>query len=195
MIIRAAKFTDAEGIARVHDESMETTYSGILNKWLDNLSHEQHVMMWKNVLSAETNEFYENFIMHVAENEPGGIIGFVFGGKKRQHDNIYTGELFGIYLLREYQRQGIGHKMISAFAQSLLNIDVESMMVWDLAENEAIRFYEKLGGRKICENRLANGDKEYTLLNYGWKDIRLILNDNASLMAERNEIYDQAAKI
>ena len=69
------------------------------------------------------------------------------------------------------------------------------MMLWDLAENDAIWFYEKLGGRKICENRLANGDKEYTLLNYGWKDIRAILNDKASLMVERNEGHDQAAKI
>jgi len=196
MIIRTAKFTDAEGIARVHDTSWWTTRKGLLpDEYLEKRSHEKRVMLWKYILSGEAKEIYENLITHIAENGTGEITGFAYGGKKWKHNKVYIGELTGIYLLKEYQRQGIGRKMVSAFVQSLLSINIERMMLWDMAENDAIRFYEKLGGRKICENRLAIGDKEYTLLNYGWKDIRIILNDNASSMVERNEIYDQTAKI
>lgn len=177
MIIRKAEIADAEGIAKVHVDSWRTTYKGIIpDEYLENLSYEKRVMMWKSILSAESNELFENLIVHVAENETGEIVGFVSGGKKQDAFKDYKGELSGIYLLKEYQRHGIGHRIVAAFVQSLLDINVENMLVWFLAENSAKLFYEKLGGREICKGKIVIG-KELNSLAYGWKNIRVILND------------------
>jgi len=45
---------------------------------------------------------------HVAETEEGRIVGFVDGGKERSHPEKGIGEIYAIYLLKEFQMQGIG---------------------------------------------------------------------------------------
>ncbi len=153
MIIRKAKFEDAEGIATVHDNSWWTTSKGLLyDESQGGRSHERRVMMWKYILSGEIDDIYEKLIAYVAENDKGEIIGFVYGGKKWRHNKVYIGELAGIYLLKEYHNQGIGRKMVAAFAQELLSLDIESMMLCDHAKNSSRQFtksWEPLSSAKV----------------------------------------------
>jgi len=190
MIIRKAEVADADGIARVHDDSWWTTSKGVLyDQCPGTHSHEKRTMMWKYILSGEFSEIYERLIVYVVENGKGEIIGFVYGGKKWKHNKVYIGELAGIYLLKEYHNQGIGRKMVATFAQELLSLDIERMMLCDHAKNSSRLFYEKLGALKLGESNIIIGDKEYNLIDYGWEDISVILNDR-TLAAERMESHD-----
>lgn len=176
MKIRKAEIADAEGIARVHVDSWRTTYKGIMpDEYLANLSYEKRGRMWKNILSAETNETFSNFIMYVAENEDKEIIGFVSGGEKVKDDHGYKGELSGIYLLKEYQKQGIGRKLLSIFAENLYASGVESVNLWVLSQNNSRLFYEKMGAEKVLEKEISIGAKTLIDTLYGWKNISICI--------------------
>ena len=58
--------------------------------------------------------------VYVAENDAGEIVGFACGGPERSGDPVYTGELYGIYVLPEYHRRGIGRRWIVKDLAALL---------------------------------------------------------------------------
>lgn len=48
----------------------------------------------------------------VAEDMAGNIVGFSNGGRRRNNEFEHDGELFAIYLLKDYQRIGLGKKLL-----------------------------------------------------------------------------------
>ena len=74
------------------------------------------------------------------------MCGLISGGYARQADDIYDGEIYALYVLRNYQRQGIGTQLMLALATALNRNDIYSMLVWVLEHNPCRRFYERLNG-------------------------------------------------
>lgn len=72
-------------------------------------------------------------MIYVALNEKEQIIGFASGGKSRSPEYPYDGELYAIYLLKEYQQQGIGRKLIQSIVNELQSGGYQSMIVWVLS--------------------------------------------------------------
>lgn len=87
----------------------------------------------------------------------------------------YLGEMFAIYLLKEFQGQGIGKRLVQTLVGWFLDQDIDSMMVWVLRKNPACRFYEMLGGRKIAEKKIDLGGQILNECAFGWKDLRVFL--------------------
>ena len=94
--IREASVPDAAAIAKVHVDSWRTTYTGVVpDDFLAQLSYEQRVRTWRDVLSTHgVTEF-----VFVAEAEASNIVGFASGGPDRSGNTDYKGELYAIYLL------------------------------------------------------------------------------------------------
>ncbi|SEM68103.1 GNAT family N-acetyltransferase [Lihuaxuella thermophila] len=165
MRIRKANPSDAEEIARVHIKSWQTTYRGIVDdEVLDNFDLGERVELWNRILTHRS-------IVYVAEHAEGNIVGFASGGKERSDDYPYDGELYAIYLLQEYQGQGIGKKLASAVLGELKQQGMTSALVWVLAENPARRFYEALGGKEIATQPLTIGKKTFQEVAYGWSNL------------------------
>jgi L-amino acid N-acyltransferase YncA len=165
MIIRKAVAKDAEGIAKVHVESWKTTYKNIVSdEFLNTLSYDSRKQMWENAIP--------NSHVFVAENEDGQIIGFSTGGKERtgKYEN-YKGELYAIYILKEYQAQGLGKKLVKPIIEVLENLNIYSMLVLVLEENPSRYFYESLGGEKIDSIDIEIGGEILKETVYGWSDI------------------------
>jgi len=57
---------------------------------------------------------------YLAKEENGHIVGFASGGVNRNDFPDYQGELYAIYILREYQGKGIGRQLTEAVASRLL---------------------------------------------------------------------------
>jgi len=167
-IIRQAQITDANGIAHVHIESWRTTYRGIVpDTFLASMSYEARERYWTGVLSqAESQDF-----VFVAQAEQGDIIGFTSGGPERSGDPVYKGELYAIYLLQEYQGQGIGRRLVASLAERLYQAGMSSMLLWVLAANPACRFYEALGGLPLKTHQITIGGAMLDEIAYGWLDI------------------------
>ncbi|MBD2612800.1 MAG: N-acetyltransferase family protein [Nostoc sp. ZfuVER08] len=169
MLIREANLTDAPAIAKVHVDAWRTTYRNLMPaEFLADLSYEAREKMWIKIFSnmAEFNFTY------VAENEIGQIVGFASGGQERTGDRLYQGELYAIYILENYQRQGLGHRLISTVAKRLLQSDISSMLVWVLADNPASRFYQSLGGQQVNQKQVEIGTVQLVEVAYAWTDTR-----------------------
>ena len=173
--IRAARPTDAHGIARVHVDSWRTTYRGlVLDDYLASLRYEDRQSMWDRILNDAS---YRGFI-YVAENESGEIVGFVSGGPSRSEDERdaqYDGELYAIYLVESYQGKGIGRQLAKALVERMHQANLRSMLVWVIAGNPAQRFYEALGGVELRQQEFELGGVMLDEVGYGWKDISHLL--------------------
>jgi ribosomal protein S18 acetylase RimI-like enzyme len=169
--IREARISDAESIAQVRVDSWRTTYRGLLeDEYLENMTSEQYVHMWRNIIAAGGAQGYS----YVAENSTGHIVGFILGGADRNGSQVFEAELFAIYLLEEYQGQGLGSQLVSRLAQRLLREGYNSMRVWVLAKNRARAFYETLGGEYLYQKTIFLGGENYAEAAYGWKDLKAL---------------------
>ena len=135
MIIREAKLEDAEAIARVHVDSWNTTYQGIIpENYIAKRSYQKRQESWKKILSDDQEKDKQHFV-YVVEKKTGQIIAFADGGLARNSDSIYKGELYAIYILEAYQRQGIGKNLTKKIAEKLFHSGLNSMLVWVLEDS------------------------------------------------------------
>lgn len=169
--IRKATSSDADGIARVHVESWQSTYPGILpEETLGNLSIENRAKAWQKTLQT----LPEDHCIVVCENH-NEIVGFACGGPERGMHADYSGEVYAIYILEKAQGLGNGQRMLQNVAQSLLDFGLDSMLIWVAKENDSRFFYEALGGLAVAENSIEIHGTRVEEIGFGWLDVRSIL--------------------
>jgi L-amino acid N-acyltransferase YncA len=171
MNIRKAVLSDAKGIARVHVDSWRTTYANIMAEdYLNQLSYEKREEMWNSIIP--------NGGVYVAENNEGTIVGFSSGGKERSGEYPgFSGELYAIYILKEYQGNGLGKALVKPIVKELQDQQIDSMVVCVLEENDSHLFYEALGGKKIDTIEVEIGGMMLNELVYGWEHIGALLTE------------------
>jgi ribosomal protein S18 acetylase RimI-like enzyme len=103
----------------------------------------------------------------VVARADGALVGFAIGEPTDGDD--YAGRLSKIYLLREYQRLGLGSRLVERVVHRLLDAGVGSMMLFSEPTNPSTAFYEALGGTRILT---ASGEFHGA---YGWHDIRSLV--------------------
>ena len=173
MLIREAHAADATAIARVHVDGWRTTYAGILpTGFLASLSYEERERSWSRALSAAGKRSFT----YVAEDEDGRVVGFASGGPEREGDSTYKGELYAIYVLAQCQRRGVGRLLTAAVVRRLVEQDIDSMLLWVLADNPSRGFYESLGARRIREKAVEVGSIDVIEVAYGWTNLKYLFN-------------------
>jgi ribosomal protein S18 acetylase RimI-like enzyme len=172
MHIREARPQDVPAIAIVHVDCWRTTYQGIVaSEFLASLSYEERERMWLNVLSSSTGPVF----LYVVETSDGAVVGFAAAGPEREGDTTYKGEIYAIYLLQNYQRQGVGGALFRVCARELEQRGFTSLLLWVLKANPARHFYEALGGKVLREREVQIGNERLFEVAYGWTDTRTSL--------------------
>ncbi|SEQ12528.1 Acetyltransferase (GNAT) family protein [Piscibacillus halophilus] len=168
MKVRKAVVEDAKGMAKVHVDSWRTTYAGVVpDEYLNNLSYDERENMWKQATPRGG--------VYVAENNEGEIVGFATGGPERSGKYPdYKGELYAIYILKDYQRQGIGKALMKPIVEGLIRDNLTNMVVLVLEDNPSKHFYEATGAKLLDTEDIEIGGKKLIELVYGWDDIRSI---------------------
>ena len=168
MLVRKATFDDISAIAKVHVDTSKVTYQGIIpDKLLANQSYAKRQSSWEKILNRAD---HNNSFIYVAENESKEIIGFVNGGLERENNLEYTGEVYAIYVLPNYQKKGVGRNLWQTAIEKLNRMGINSLLVWVLADNSACQFYEALKGVKIRTKQIRRDDKTLTAIAYGWSN-------------------------
>jgi ribosomal protein S18 acetylase RimI-like enzyme len=112
--------------------------------------------------------------MIAAETGMGEFVGYAWGGA---YDHpLYRGELRQIMILPEYQRHGIGRRLVRHVAERLAEQGIHSMRVEVLYINPNRAFYERLGGAFLEE---GVWDWDGVLLPkyvYGWADTGTLIS-------------------
>jgi len=166
--IREAKLEDAEAIAFIHVESWKSTYEDLIDQQdIDGISIENRITLWETVLKKAVN----GQVVLVATDESDRIIGFISGGKERTKEYGYDGEIYAIYILDDYHRQGVGTGLLSQFVQHMQQFGYGSLLVWVLTENVNKKFYERYGASPVQAEEITIGKGTYKEIAYGWPDI------------------------
>jgi GNAT superfamily N-acetyltransferase len=172
--IRPAQSDDVPGIARVHVDSWRTTYKGIMpDEVLATLRTEDRERTWGATIERiQAGTSASCVLVAEADNQ---IVGFACGGRERSDHPVYKGELYAIYLLQEYQGQGIGRALWNTVAERLVEQGHTTMLIWVAAENEAARFYEAMGGHPVGTQTEDYGGKLIEEIAYGYDNLPALL--------------------
>lgn len=178
VVIRQAYPKDAEGIAFVKYHTWLTTYRGLIPDYvLDNLSLTANNQKWfKRLQENQNNE--SDFNVLVAEiinkcderQESKNIVGMTFGGPQRSSDYSYEGEIYAIYVLKEYQQLGIGTKLFLKMNEILRNQNMNSLLVWVVKGNPSTAFYQKMGGKPLEEKIAIVHNAQVHEIGYVWNN-------------------------
>jgi len=171
--IRVATLDDARGLGSMHVASWREAYAGILpDEMLSSLSVDARAAMWDQIMREPTS--VGSTIVYLAERE-GTIIGFASCGAQRTEnlmDQGYDGEFGAIYVLRAFQGQGIGARLLGKMSLDLVGRGFRGAALWVLRENlRARRFYEYHGGQIIAEREDIRDAVVFVELAYGWSDL------------------------
>jgi GNAT superfamily N-acetyltransferase len=163
--IRPGTAGDIPAIARAYAQSWKSTYEGIAPPaFVEGLTEKAAAEIFSQSLLP--NSF--SYSLYVAEVE-GQIVGFCDGGKERSDPSQGVGELYAIYLLKEFQGRGIGRELFKAAASNLRRSGLKPLIVWVLEKSPYRKFYETLGGKILPGVKAldAAGEK-ISLVCYGW---------------------------
>lgn len=144
--MRRALKADAPRIARIHRDSWQTAYAGILRKSeLANLSVRRLTRRWRSDLRG----------LAVAELD-GQVEGFVLIGPSRDQDVAgFAGEIFMLYVHPDAWGRGVGSALLRAAIQALAHRGHRWLVLWVLAENTpAQAFYRRMGLQRDGQSRL-----------------------------------------
>ena len=151
--------SDLRGKALVHWTAWHEAYPGLVSAaFLERMT----------LAKCEEIAFAHPENMIIAK-DGGRVVGFVAWGD-RGEEAPEVGEIFALYVLKEYYGKGVGRALMDAGLQALkADSSYKTIVLWVLKENRrAIRFYEKCGFR-------ATGEEMYSQRIDAW-EIRMALS-------------------
>ena len=160
--IRHARPGDAEAITRVHDASWRDAYRGVIpGAELERVVARRGPQWWHSAILRGT----ELLVLDVDDD----IVGYSTYGRNRVPSMPYSGEIFELYLLPQYQGLGFGRRLFNAARRELAEHGYLSTIVWALADNEkALAFYRRLGGHAVRKAEERFGDDMLARVAFGF---------------------------
>ena len=106
----------------------------------------------------------------------GEDCGLGSGGRNREGEADYLGELYIVYRLEGQQPRGLGTPSHLGVARELEKGGIPTMIAWVLRDNPASEFYRKLGGEPVASKlTIIFGSKTFEEVAYGWSDLPTLL--------------------
>ena len=168
MVIRPSRTADTRSMAQVYVQTWHDTYTGLVPFGY------LLAMSTRKIQQGFLNEIQSKRAFSYVAEDSGRVIGFVSGGFARQTDDIYDGEIYTLYVLKDYQRRGVGTQLVSGLTGGFSRCGVYSMLVWVLEHNPYRRFYEKINGMYLRKQTLPFAGEVLDTVAYGWIDTGLI---------------------
>jgi ribosomal protein S18 acetylase RimI-like enzyme len=166
LVIRSATTDDAPAIAKVHVESWQHTYKGIIPQpYLDSLTVQRRTIGWIRLL-----ERGNDLVTLVSEDDKGRIVGFAGGCPIRHRDDRFQAEITSLYVAPHAQRRGHGRRLFLATANRLHQMELKGLFVWVLAANPATAFYRAMGGEPVSEMTAEFAGTPLKEIGYGWTE-------------------------
>lgn len=156
VVLRDANRDDIPALAELHVRTFRETHGGGPNAAV----REQQ---WRSKFESG------KLVFCVLLEADGKLIGFASGQLHQDEPRAYGGELNKIYVLRDFQRRGLGRRLLRASAERFLAHGVTSMLLFGDARSRSNGFYEAMGGHRLYA---ANGAFHG---GYGWSDLRVLL--------------------
>jgi ribosomal protein S18 acetylase RimI-like enzyme len=172
--IRRGTKADAASIGRVHVETWQAAYAGLLpDSLLAAMSDVRQSAWWSRALSDPR----EARGIFVADDEDMGVVGFGSCGPAREipegldGTEQRVGEVYTLYVEPDFQNQGLGRRLLDALFRQLRADGYDTAVLWMLADNPTRFFYEGLGGLRVGERVDTMAGIDVEELAYAWRDL------------------------
>ncbi len=172
--IRRAARDDASAIGRVHVETWQAAYAGLLpDSMLASMSDVRQSAWWSQLLADPA----ERRGVFVADDRDMGVVGFGSCGPARDlpdaldNPDLSVGEVYTLYVEPDFQNRGLGRLLLAALFRQLQADRCDIAVLWMLAENPTRFFYEGLGGEKVGERVDTLAGTEVDEIAYAWRDL------------------------
>lgn len=141
---RKATTEDCYSIAELKGIVWNTTYKGIYpNEKLSGYDINKNEQILQNIVNNPEIEIY-------VATDFGKIVGFMTCGKPYKPFRHYEQEVGLLYILKEYQKQGIGKGFFELARKQVKEAGYKEFMVAVNSQNEnAIQFYLAMGGKIV----------------------------------------------
>ncbi|MED1205457.1 GNAT family N-acetyltransferase [Heyndrickxia acidicola] len=100
-------------------------------------------------------------------------MGFADGGKRETNQVKNSGDLTSIYVLEEYQGQGIGKKLVDKLVAHFQERGFQKVFVEILEDNKSRFFYEKMNAIFSGKTTVVIQGEELNLIIYEWENPNL----------------------
>jgi ribosomal protein S18 acetylase RimI-like enzyme len=176
--IRRGAKADAASIGRVHVETWQAAYAGLLPDSLLAAMSDVRQSAWWSRLLADPGEARGVF---VADDQEMGVVGFGSCGPVRDPPEgldgreIRVGEVYTLYVEPDFQNQGLGRRLLDALFRQLRADGCDTAVLWMLADNPSRFFYEGLGGERIGQRVDTMAGVDVEELAFGWRDLTVPL--------------------
>ncbi len=157
-IIREATSDDIPALSALHVKTWNETY-----RVKNPPAYQVRENQWRQQFKVKDDSWF----CYVVENTKGELIGFAKGMSYTATELPgYSGELNKIYLLREYQRLGLGRRLVGHVARKFLDKGIFSMVLFGIPQNPSCYFHEAIGGKKLYSKKGGFHG------GYGWQDLQ-----------------------
>jgi len=159
LVIRHATAPDIPALAQLHVTTWNATHG-----WRPKgPTYELRERQWREAFGSNDTPWF----CLVVERPNGELVGFA-KGLPYDHSDLpgFAGELNKIHLLRDYQRQGLGRRLVGHVVRRFLSQGITSMVLFGDARNPSCGFWDAIGGERLYA---ANGEFHG---GYGWRDLQ-----------------------
>jgi diamine N-acetyltransferase len=157
--IAIARPADVPGIHAAAEASWRATYKDIF-------PDEFITRFLENAYSLENLELAVNSprTVFLAARNGDDVIGFCHYGPSREHSDLYPIELYRIYVVPAFWRQGIGSRLLAEMEGRLTEQDVPSYYCHVHARNEIGKGFYLRHGFYHNSERNRTGDEEWCMV-------------------------------
>ena len=154
--IRELAAEDLPALAALHVQTWNETYGG------RGPSIQIREQQWREQFQSANRDWF----MLVIEDDKHMLAGFAKGQPYR-HTNLpeFNGELNKIYVRKDYQRLGLGRKLVERVAQKFLSQGITNMVLFGVPQNPSCAFHEAMGGERLHKKG------EVFQGGYCWRDL------------------------
>lgn len=141
---RDATIGDVHELGILHAETWAQTYNA------SSANYELRQYQWHKSFTEENDGSW--FCILVVDKSDK-LVGFAKGIKYKDDTGKLSGDLNKIYLLRDYQRIGLGRKLIGYVARRFLSAGIKDMTLFGVPQNPSCAFHEAMGGKRIYTDK------------------------------------------
>ena len=162
--IREARPDDVPALARLHVRTFNETHSPERGAAP---TFELREQQWRKAFAKQDGTWF----CYVIADKAGDLLGFAKGVRYAHRDQPdFDGLLDKIYILRKFQRQGLGRRLLGHVAKRFVKEGISSMLLFGDAQSPSNRFYEAMGAQKLLapDGAFHGG--------YGWRNLRSLVS-------------------
>jgi ribosomal protein S18 acetylase RimI-like enzyme len=164
--LRAATVADCIAAAEVNIRAWQQSFADRPPLVAGDASVERRADLFRRRFDAPL------YRMYVAEAQGQGVVGFVDVGPPREPGWHCDAELYAIYVLKPYQRTGVGSRLFELAWGAVLAAGLRSMYLIVLQDSPYRAFYERAGGRLLAQRAAGALPGQDAHAIYAWLDLR-----------------------